>query len=162
MCSNSVSMSSRAARDWYRDVTVDDGMHTNLVKYWMCCSALLVVSIAPHFAEQIWSMILKEPTSVQRALRPVPKAAVDRTIIEAGQYMRGTIKTIRDAEMALLMALAKAKSKKNTSANEGLFDPKKWKAVCIYVTKTFPERQDICFSVLQEAYLKSDDNIDDA
>ena len=148
--------------DWYREVTVDDGMHTDLVKYWMRCAALLVIPIAPDCAEQIWSTILKEPTSVQRALRPVPKAAVDRTIIEAGQYMRGTIKTIRDAEVSLLKALAKAKSKKDASANEGLFDPKKSKAVRTYVATTLPKWQDTCVSVLQESYLKSDDKVDDA
>ena len=151
----------QSTRDWYREVTVDDGMHADLVKYWMRCSALLVAPIAPHFSEQIWSTILKEPTSVQRALWPTPKAAVDRTIIEAGQYMRGTIKTIRDAEVSLLKAMAKAKSKKGASANEGLFDPKKPKAVRIYVATTFPEWQDTCVSVLQEAYSKADDKIDD-
>lgn len=152
----------QSARDWYREVTLDVGMHADLVLYWIRCTALLVTPIAPHFAEHIWSTILQEPKSVQLALWPTPSSPVDPTIIEAGQYMRGTIKTIRDAEVSLLKVMNKAKGKKGGAVNEGLFDPKKPKAVRIYVATTFPEWQDICVGVLQEAYSKKEDKVDDA
>jgi leucyl-tRNA synthetase len=150
----------QSARDWYREVTVDDGMHVDLVLYWIRNAALLITPVAPHFAENIWSDILKEPKSVQLALWPTPTTPVDRTIIEAGQYMRGTIKTIRDAEVSLLKAINKAKGKKN--ANEAAFDPKKPKGVRVYVATQFPEWQDTCVQVIQDAYSKETDKVDDA
>ncbi|KAF8201405.1 hypothetical protein BJ912DRAFT_500295 [Pholiota molesta] len=150
----------QSARDWYREVTVDDGMHVDLVLYWIRNAALLITPVAPHFAENIWSDILKEPKSVQLALWPTPSTPVDRTIIEAGQYMRGTIKTIRDAEVSLLKAINKAKGKKN--ANEAAFDPKKPKGVRVYVATQFPEWQDTCVQVIQDAYSKETDKVDDA
>ncbi|KAG5633132.1 hypothetical protein DXG03_008279, partial [Asterophora parasitica] len=65
------------------------------------------------------------------ALWPTPEKPVDATILEAASYMRGTVKTIRDAETALLKMLQKAKGKKGQNAAEGAFDPKKPKAVRI-------------------------------
>ncbi|KDR73628.1 hypothetical protein GALMADRAFT_251386 [Galerina marginata CBS 339.88] len=150
----------QSARDWYREVTADVGMHADLVLYWIRNAALLVTPVAPHFAEHIWSSILQQPKSVQLALWPTPATPVDPTLIESGQYMRGTIKTIRDAETSLLKALAKAKGKKGV-LNEGMFDPKKPKAVRIYVATTFPEWQDTCVQIVQEAYSKEEDKVDD-
>ena len=86
----------------------------------------MLVGIAPHFSEHIWTAILKNPQSIQLAEWPTPSDPVDHTLIEAGQYMRGTIKTIRDAEHSLLKALTKAKGKSSTDT---FYDPKKPKAV---------------------------------
>jgi leucyl-tRNA synthetase len=149
----------QSVRDWYREVTADVGMHADLVLYWIGSAALLVTPVAPHFAEQIWSTILQEPTSVQNALWPTPTTPVDPTIIEAGQYMRGTIKTIRDAEISLLKGLAKAKGKKGAAASEALFDPKKPKAVRIYVATAFPEWQNMCVQIVKDSYTNK---VDDA
>lgn len=137
-------------------------MHADLVLYWIRSAALLVTPVAPHFAEQIWSTILQEPTSVQNALWPTPTTPVDPTIIEAGQYMRGTIKTIRDAEISLLKGLAKAKGKKGAAASEALFDPKKPKAVRIYVATAFPEWQNTCVQIVKDSYTKEENKVDDA
>jgi len=151
----------QSIRDWYREVTADVGMHADLVLYWIRSAALLVTPIAPHFTEHIWSAILLEPKSIQLALWPTPSKSVDPTIIEAGQYMRGTVKTIRDAEASLLKAMAKAKSKKN-APSETMFDPKKPKAVRVYVATNFPEWQDLSVQAVQAAYSKEDDKVDDA
>jgi leucyl-tRNA synthetase len=152
----------QSVRDWYREVSGDVGMHADLVLYWIRSAALLVTPVAPHFAEQIWSTVLQEPTSVQNALWPTPTTPVDPTVIEAGQYMRGTIKTIRDAEISLLKALTKAKGKKGAAASEALFDPKKPKAVRIYVATAFPEWQNTCVQIVKDSYVKVDDKVDDA
>jgi len=149
----------QSARDWYREVTSDIGMHSELVMYWIRIAALLVTPIAPHFAEHIYSTLLKSPTSVQLALWPTPSKPVDRTVIEAGQYMRGTIKMIRDAEASLLKIMNKNKGKKGS---EPAFDPKKPKSVRIYVATNFPEWQDSCVQIVREAYTKETDQVDDA
>ena len=150
----------QSIRDWYREVTADVGMHHDLVHYWIRTAALVVMPIAPHFSEHIWTTILKNPQSIQLAAWPTPSDSVDHTLIEAGHYMRGTIKTIRDAEVSLLKALTKAKGKKSSS--DAFYDPKKPKAVRIYVATTFPEWQDTCVQIVKEAYSKEEDKVDDA
>ena len=135
-------------------------MHADLITHWIRTAALLVTPIAPHFAEHIWSSILKNPQSIQLALWPTPSKPVDRTLIEAGNYMRETIKTIRDAEVSLLKMMSKVKGKK--APTELMFDPKKPKAVRIYVATTFPEWQNTCVQVIKDSYDETADKVDDA
>ncbi|KAG5339737.1 hypothetical protein C0989_003925 [Termitomyces sp. Mn162] len=152
----------QSARDWYREVTSDVGMHRDLVRYWINAAALIITPIAPHFAEHIHSTILKSPTSVQSALWPTPTQPVDRTALEAAVYMRDTIKTIRDAEVSLLKMLQKAKGKKGPGGPVTAFDPKLPKSVRIYVATTFPEWQDTCVQAVKDAYDEQTDKVDDA
>ncbi|KAH8114896.1 leucine-tRNA ligase [Phellopilus nigrolimitatus] len=141
------------ARDWYREVTSDVGMNAELVKYWIRVSCLLITPIAPHFADHIWSSVLGEPTTVQHALYPVPSQPIDRSVLEAGQYMRGTLKTMRDSELAMLKKLSKSKN--------AAYDPKKPKSVRIYVATQFPEWQNKVVGVVQEAYDAEREKVDD-
>ncbi|KAG6877276.1 hypothetical protein C0993_008924, partial [Termitomyces sp. T159_Od127] len=152
----------QSARDWYREVTSDVGMHRDLVRYWINAAALIITPIAPHFAEHIHSTILKSPTSIQLALWPTPTKPVDRTALEAAVYMRDTIKTIRDAEVSLLKMLQKAKGKKGPGGPGVAFDPKLPKSVRIYVATTFPEWQDTCVQAVKDAYDEQTDKVDDA
>jgi leucyl-tRNA synthetase len=151
-------------RDWYREVTSNTSMHVETIQYWIRIATLIIAPIAPHFAEHIWTIILKEPQSIQLALWPTPTSPIDRTLLESSNYMRTTLKSIRDAEVNLLRLMAKAKSKKsnNTSSETAIaFDPKKPKAVKIYIATSFPEWQDVCVGIVQEAYTKEDDKVDD-
>ncbi|KIY63254.1 leucine-tRNA ligase [Cylindrobasidium torrendii FP15055 ss-10] len=152
----------QSARDWYREVTADIGMHRDLVLYWIKISALLASPIAPHFAEHTWSDILKEPSSIQLARWPTPEKPVDKVLLEAGEYMRGTTRMIRDAETVLLKMLNKAKNKGGSKAAEAAFDPKKPKSVRIYVASSFPEWQNTCVAITKEAYAKEAEKVDDA
>lgn len=141
-------------------------MHADLFKYWIRITALLVTPIAPHFAEHMWTTILNEPKSIQLALWPTPPTPSDRTLLESAEYMRGTVKSIRDAEISLMKILAKASSRgkggKGGAEIQPVFDPRKDKAVRIYVATSFPEWQDVCVGIVQEAYDKEGDKVDDA
>ena len=130
-------------------------MHADLVEWWVRTAALLVCPIAPHFAEHVWSTILKEPQSVQLARWPAPAAAVDRSVLDAAAYMRGTIKTMRDAELSLLKKMNKGKQ------GQATYDPKRPRAVRIYVTTAFPEWQEQCVQVVKDAYAPEHDKVDD-
>ncbi|KAJ6478559.1 hypothetical protein C8R47DRAFT_1138813 [Mycena vitilis] len=154
----------QTARDWYREVTSDVGMHNELVMYWIRVAALLITPIAPHFAEHLWRTVLKSPTSIQLALWPTPPTAVDVAVIESGVYMRGTIKTIRDAEASLvkMMNKSKAKAGKDAAPAKSKYDPKLPKSVRVYVATTFPEWQDTCVQVVKDAYDEATDNVDNA
>ncbi|EJD43600.1 leucyl-tRNA synthetase [Auricularia subglabra TFB-10046 SS5] len=147
------------ARDWYREVTQEvGGMHAELALRWVRTQALLVLPIMPHFAEHIWTAVLGEPKSVQYALWPdAPQA--DRKIIEAGQYLRTTIRALREAEGAALKALQKAKGGKGNAAPR--FDPGKPKAVRMYVASSFPAWQEQAVDIVREHYNTSTDSVDD-
>ena len=147
----------QSTRDWYREVTSDVGMHADLVEYWIRISALLILPIAPHFSEHIWSTVLKEPVTVQKALWPTPATTPDRTIIDAGQYMRSVIKNLRDAELGLLKKMNKGKHGQALP-----YDPKKPRAVRMYVATSFPQWQDTCVQIIKEAYAPEADKVDDA
>jgi leucyl-tRNA synthetase len=152
----------QTARDWYREVTADIGMHVELVRFWISTSALLATPIAPHFTEHIWSSpdILNSPTSIQLASWPTPARPVDRTVIETGAYMRDTIKTIRDAEVSLVKKIGKSKDK--GKGGGVAFDSKKPKSVRIYVSTAFPEWQDKCVQAIKDSYSKETQTVDDA
>jgi leucyl-tRNA synthetase len=62
----------QSARDWYREVTADIGMHADLVRYWITVAAILASPIAPHFAEHIWRGILstQRRSSARAGRRP--------------------------------------------------------------------------------------------
>jgi leucyl-tRNA synthetase len=150
----------QSARDWYREVTANIGMHIDLVQYWVRVAALVITPIAPHFAEHIWLTILKEPKSIQLALWPTPKEAPSTGVLESAQYMRETVKTMRDAELSLVKMLSKAKGKKGGNADT-LFDPKKPKAVRVYVASTFPDWQNVCVQAVQDSYDEEKDKVDD-
>ena len=145
-------------RDWYREVTADVGMHVDLVKNWVRASTLLMTPFAPHTAEHIWLAFLGETQSIQLARWPDPGRAADRTLIEAGAYMRGTLKMIRDAETALLKKLQKGKRGKPDGPS---FDPKLPRSVRIYVATRFPEWQETCVQAIKEAYSEVEDKVDD-
>ncbi len=146
----------QSARDWYREVTADIGMHADLVRYWISVAAVLASPIAPHFAEHIWRGILRHPTSIHSARWPTPSRAIDTPTIDAGAYMRTLVKTVRDAELTLLKKLGKAKG------GPPSFDPKKPRAVRVYVATRFPEWQDACVQAVQASWEPAAARVDDA
>ena len=159
----------QSARDWYREVTADIGMHADLVRYWIGVAALLASPIAPHFAEHIWRGILQHPTTIQRALWPTPSRAVDTPTTEAGTYMRALVKNVRDAELTLLKKLGKATTTATKGGGGGqkttktpAFDPKKPRALRVYVATRFPEWQDACVQAVQAAWAPETARVDDA
>lgn len=146
----------QTTRDWYREVTQDVGMHVDLVKWWIRVAVLLICPIAPHFSEHIWTTVLKEPKSVQLARWPEVTRPIDRVIVDSGAYMRGLIKTMRDAELSLLKKMNKGKQ------GQAPYDPTKPRAVTIYVATSFPQWQDQCVQIVKDAYVPEADKVDDA
>ena len=70
--------------------------------------------------------------------------------------MRGTVKTIRDAELAILKKMNKKGGK------DAPYDPKKPRSVRVYVATKFPEWQDACIATVKEAWSDEHDKVDDA
>jgi len=137
------------------------GMHADLVEMYMRTTALLVQPIAPHFAEHLHCTILGSTKSVQQALWteiPVVNSSHVKEkegAYEAGLYMRATVKSARDAEIALAR-----KSKKGTGTATGTGGIK---SVRLIVATSFPRWQDDCVGVIKELLGNSTDaaNLDD-
>ncbi|KAG8781900.1 cytosolic leucyl tRNA synthetase [Serendipita sp. 398] len=149
------------ARDWYREVTFEEGMHSDLVRQFNRTLALLMAPITPHVSEHIWTSILKEEGSIQTARWPDAPASYQACpdLLAAGEYMRGTLKTMRDAEILLM----KKKAKKGAQGGPAAYDPSAAKkSVNIFVASRFPAWQDESVEIMQKAYDEKTGTIDDA
>lgn len=144
----------QSARDLYRDATIEEGMHADLIKMFIRTQALLIAPIAPHFSEHLYKHVLGEKGSVQTALFPKVSAPVDRAISDAATYVRDLVKSIRNAEESLT-------KKKKKGKDVGNYDEKKPKAVRIFLAKEFPHVQDQCVAAIKEHYDSSTGTVDD-
>lgn len=147
------------ARNWYRSVCSPEnggpGMHRDLVFGFIRSNALLIAPFTPHFSEHIWQTILGEKSTVQSAPFPKPSAAIDHTLLQQLEYMRGTVDSLRSAEAQLSK---KGKSKRITQ----VYDPTKPKRARIVVAKVFPEWQDNCVRMVKEAWDEKRNTMDEA
>ncbi|KAL1917157.1 uncharacterized protein VTP21DRAFT_4813 [Calcarisporiella thermophila] len=144
------------ARDWYQQVCqVAGGMHRDLVLRFIEVQALLLSPIAPHWAEHIWSTVLKKPESVMRARWPEAPKHIDEGLLEAASYIRSLVKQIRDLE-----ASNDKKGGKKSKAPKVVYDPTAPKALSIYVASSFPEWQNEAMEILKLVYV--DGKFDDA
>lgn len=135
-------------------------MHQDLLFEFNKTLALLIAPITPHTSEHIWKTILKQPGSIQTALWPDPPASYQPCpdLRAAGNYMRGTLKTIRDAELLL----AKKKAKKGGAGGPAAYDPTLLKkSVNVFVASTFPPWQDQSIDIMQKAYDPTTGTVDD-
>lgn len=134
-----------AARDFYRESTKASGvgMHSDLVKRYIELQALMILPIAPHFAEYIWQEVLGKGDSVQNALwLDVP--APSPSLSAAREYVRTTSSNITSAEGAQVKRLAKGKAT--------LFDPKKEKKITVFVASSWPQWQTKYIDLLRTSY----------
>lgn len=100
-----------AARDFYREATTATGiaMHQDTLAKYVEWQALLLAVIAPHWAESIWTDLLKKTTSIQTASWP-QAPAVDEKLRAAREYIRVTSSNITSAEAAQQKKKAKGKA----------------------------------------------------
>ncbi|KAK8031206.1 leucyl-tRNA synthetase- cytoplasmic [Apiospora arundinis] len=133
------------AKDVYRAACGAAGipMNKEMVMKYIRLQALSLTPIAPHWAEYIWTEVLKEPKTIQLARWPEVPAA-DPKLSAARAYVLTTQSNVTSAESAQLKKLAKGKQ-----AN---FDPKKPKKLTIFSTKSFPKWQTQCIEILKETW----------
>lgn len=135
----------QTARDYYRDSTSDGtGMHRDLVLRYIEVQALLLVPIAPHFAEYIWREVLKKETSVQDALFPEVSQPIDSSLTAALSYVRDVSRSIREVEGANM--------KKKKGKNATSFVPKNPSKLTIYISLAFPEWQESYIDLVRENF----------
>lgn len=121
------------SRDYYREVcnTLGIGMHEKLVLRYIEIQVLLLLPIAPHFAEYVWRDLFKRNTTIHVATFPEPNGVLNASILDAAAYIRNTSRAIREAEGQALK-----KKKKGP-----IFDSKKPSRLSIYISTEFPDWQ---------------------
>lgn len=131
-------------RDYYRDVTNSLGlkMHHDLALRYAEVQSLLILPIAPHFAEHVWSEVLKKGSSIQNAKFPEPKAPLNEELLGAITYIRELSRSIREAEGQL-----HRKTKKGKAPS---VDTKKPCLLQIFIADSFPSWQDPYVDLVQQ------------
>ncbi|WFD44928.1 leucine--tRNA ligase [Malassezia psittaci] len=145
----------QSSRDLYREATADIGMHADLIKLWIETQALLIAPIAPHFSEHVWKSVLGHSSTVHDARFPTPQPE-DATLTAAAAYVRDTVKSIRDAEIAV------TRKKVKGQAAIDKYNERMPKEASIFVADEFPEWQNICVNAVQKHYDASTGKVDDA
>lgn len=79
-------------------------------------------------------------------LFPQPTAPVDDSILAAAEYVRRTIKSIRDTELSLQKKKKKGKDVKSD------YNPNAPKSIKIFVANKFPEWQEQVLAIAKEHY----------
>lgn len=145
----------QSARDFYREACVSAGvpMSRALILKYIELQALVISTIAPHWAEYMWIEILHKPDSIQTQLWPVVPEA-DKALTSQREYIKATSSNITSAE-----ALAGRRMAKGKAAS---FDPRQPKRLTIFVAAQFPQWQDKYIDLLKDALEKATINDDKA
>ncbi|KAL2009759.1 hypothetical protein VTN00DRAFT_5566 [Thermoascus crustaceus] len=134
-----------SARDSYREASTAAGvgMHRDLIIRYIELQALMIATIAPHWADYVWLEILKKPESIHYARWPeVPEPSP--SLSAASAYVRTTASSITSSEAAFAKKLSKGKASS--------FDPRKPKKLTIYAAKKYPAWQEKYIDLVREAF----------
>ncbi|RLV91868.1 Leucine--tRNA ligase cytoplasmic [Spathaspora sp. JA1] len=135
----------QTARDYYRDsVSGTIGMHHDLVLKYIETQALMLAPIAPHFAEYIYKEVLQKEGSVQTSAFPRGSKPVDKSIIDALQYVKDVSRSIRESEANVL--------KKKKGGKPSDVDVTKPAKLTLFISNTFPEWQDKYIDLVKELF----------
>ncbi|KAI8324976.1 leucyl-tRNA synthetase [Martensiomyces pterosporus] len=148
------------SRDWYREVTAASGMHPVLIRKWISRQIIQLSPITPHWSEHVWKTILGNAMSIMDARWPEDlPAEANHAMLTAGDYIRKMVRSVRDAETAMLKK-SKKKGGKN-AAPTAEFKPSDPKVLDVYVAGEFPDWQENVISVLRDHFDASTGKFDD-
>jgi leucyl-tRNA synthetase len=134
------------ARDRYRDVTVlhgTVGMSWPIVYRFMKVQALLLLPLAPHFSEYVWTDIMGESKTIREELFPTA-GPVDESLIAGSLFMQ---KLSHSLHIALENELNPKKGKKGPAV---AVEPPN--SIEIYVAVAYPRWQEQAIEILRTHY----------
>lgn len=145
----------QSARDFYRESCAAAGipMSRRLILKYVELQAVIISTIAPHWAEYMWREILGKETTIQNVLWPeVPEG--DKALTAQREYIK-----VQSSNVTSQQAQAQRKIAKGKGSS---FDPKQpWKLV-MYIATSFPDWQNKYIDLLRDALEKSTINDDKA
>lgn len=131
----------QAARDKYRELCSEGGMHVELVTKYIEVQAKLMSPICPHVAEYVWEL-LGNKTSILHSCWPVA-GDVDEVAVRASNYLM-------DAAHSFRVYLKNHCALKKPKKGETPKPEKKPNKAVIWVAKEFPKWQRIILTTLKE------------
>lgn len=131
----------QAARDKYRELCSDGGMHAELVTKYIQTQAKLMSPICPHVAEHVWEL-LGNKTSILHARWPIA-GEIDEVSIKASDYLM-------DAAHSFRIYLKNHCAVKKPKKGETPKPEKKPNKAVIWVAKQYPKWQHIILTTLKE------------
>ncbi|RVE52289.1 hypothetical protein evm_003079 [Chilo suppressalis] len=131
----------QAARDKYRELCSEDGMHAALVTRYIETQAKIMSPICPHVAEHVWEL-LGNQKSILHEKWPVA-GEIDENAVKASNYLMDAAHSFR---IHLKNHCAVRKSKKGEAPKP----ERKPNRAVIWVAKEYPKWQHIILSTLKE------------
>ncbi|XP_004385002.1 leucine--tRNA ligase, cytoplasmic [Trichechus manatus latirostris] len=131
----------QAAKDKYRELAIE-GMHRELVFWFIEVQTLLLTPFCPHLCEHIWTLLGK-PGSIMKASWPVA-GPVDEALIRSSQYL---MEVAHDLRLRLKNYMMPARGKKTDKQ-----PPQRPSHCTIYVAKNYPPWQHTTLSVLRNHF----------
>ncbi|XP_045492233.1 leucine--tRNA ligase, cytoplasmic isoform X1 [Colias croceus] len=131
----------QAARDKYRELCWERGMHAALVRRYVAVQAALVSPVCPHVAEHVWQLLANK-TSILHERWPVA-GEIDEVAVKASNYLMEAAHSFR---IYLKNHCAVKKPKKGEAPKP---EPKPNKAV-IWVAKEYPKWQHTIITTMKE------------
>jgi len=123
------------ARDRYREITSEEGMHRDLIIRFVEIQALLIAPVAAHFAEHIWRNVLKKDSSIMRARWP-QSGPINETLLTGARYFDMVLHDLR------LTQAAQLNPKKGAKPSGPL------EKVKIFVAEAYPDWQLASFEIV--------------
>ncbi|KAL7748413.1 cytosolic leucyl tRNA synthetase [Sorochytrium milnesiophthora] len=148
------------ARDWYRETTAltGEGMHHELVLWFIEVQALMLAPFTPHWSEYVWQEVLHKPTSIMQARWPVMPKAVDEGILAAANYVKGVIHSARTAEASAAKKKQKKGAAETAAPDAGGSKPKR--VAKLIRADRFPEWQEQVIEVLKQVHAQAGGSAD--
>ncbi|CED82372.1 leucine-trna ligase [Phaffia rhodozyma] len=140
------------ARRSYTEMTSDVGMHYDVLLECIRYTALLVTPIIPHFADHLWTTVLQNSSSIQKARFPEIRP-IDKEIINGIEYIRAVLKDTRDRQIAL--------DKKKGKGKGPVVDKSKPLGLRLFIAKTWPAWQNTVLEAVKSSYDEKTDSVDD-
>ncbi|GBP07012.1 Leucine--tRNA ligase, cytoplasmic [Eumeta japonica] len=131
----------QAARDKYRELCSENGMHMDIILNYISIQAKLISPICPHVAEHVWEL-LGNTKSILHERWPIT-GEIDETAVKASNYLMDAAHSFR---IYLKNHCAVKKPKKGESVK---LVEKPNKAV-IWVAKEYPKWQHIILTTLKK------------
>ena len=139
---------------WFREALAEiGGFHRDLVLMYIETQILLLLPIAPHIADYVWSNVLQKPTSIHDARFPRGSGPIDASIHDAFAYVKSLKDQVRQAEAV--------QQRKKRRGRESDFDPTQPKRLYIYWTPTYPQWQSKYVALLRELYDEPTNSVDE-
>lgn len=142
------------ARDKYRELCGQSGMHAELVRKFIETQAIILSPICPHICEEVWSLLRGPEKTIMKAHWP-EESVIDDQLSKAFNYLMDSAHDFRVRNKQFLIQLtkpAKGKAVAKEPQNGNGAAPSKASHATIFVAKNFPQWQEIILATLKEGY----------